>query len=122
MKALIVSIAALTVAASPLFAQGYGRLQDGFFLANTAVSIAAFVDEKIDPRVDGRGSHREGFPRAPQTRTIDYSTIPSDQTIALRSMLSRRTLGLDGKPECGRHASKHPARKGSLVLPRRVVD
>jgi hypothetical protein len=83
MKALIVSITAmaLIVAASPLFAQGYGRLQDGFYSGQYSGQYSGFYNAQIDPRVDGRGSHREGFPPSAadkDNRLFDNPVRPSD--------------------------------------------
>ena len=64
MKALIVSIAvvALIAASSPLFAQGYGRPQDGFSSQQYSGRYDGQVSLQYIGRVDGRGSRHEGLP------------------------------------------------------------
>jgi hypothetical protein len=83
MKHLIVSIAtvALISATSPLFAQGYGRPQDGFYSGQTNSQYSGQYYGQIDPRVDGRGSHGEGFPPSAadrDNRLFDNPIRPSD--------------------------------------------
>jgi hypothetical protein len=47
---------------SPLFAQGYGRPQDGFYSGQYVGQYSGQYNGQINPRVDGRGSHNQGFP------------------------------------------------------------
>jgi hypothetical protein len=74
-----VTLAFLLFAAScsPLFAQGFGRPQDGFYSGQYSGQYNGLYNAKSNPRVDGRGSHNQGSRRAPRTRTIDCSIILS---------------------------------------------
>jgi len=48
----------LLVISTPLVAQQSGRPQDGFYSGQSNGQYSG----QVNPRVDGRGSHREGFP------------------------------------------------------------
>jgi hypothetical protein len=57
-------LAFLVLAASytPLLAQGYGRPQDGFYSGQYSGQYIGQYNGLGNLRIDGRGSHREGFP------------------------------------------------------------
>jgi hypothetical protein len=58
------ALAFLVFAASctPLFAQGVGRPQDGFYSGQYSGQYIGRYNGQPNLRIDGRGSHREGFP------------------------------------------------------------
>ena len=47
---------------SPLCAQGFGRPQDGFYSGQYSGQYSGRYNPQSNPRVDGRGSHHQGFP------------------------------------------------------------
>ena len=59
-----ITLAFLMFAASyaPLFAQGVGRLQDGFYSGQYSGQYYGQYNGQRNLRIDGRGSHKEGFP------------------------------------------------------------
>jgi hypothetical protein len=76
--------------------------------ANTAVSIAVNTAGKSTQGLMGAAATVRVFHRAPLIRAIE--TTRSVSAIVSRLMLSRRMLGLDGKPECGLRVSKQKDR------------
>jgi hypothetical protein len=56
------AVIVLIAVPSPLFAQGYGRPQDGFSSQQYSGQYSGQLSLQYFGRVDGRGSHREGFP------------------------------------------------------------
>jgi hypothetical protein len=61
---------------SPLFAQGYGRPQDGFYSGQYSDQYSGQYSGQIDPRVDGRGSHSQGFPPSAADKGNRFSDNP----------------------------------------------
>jgi hypothetical protein len=59
-----IKLAFLMLAAShtSLFAQGVGRLQDGFYSGQYSGQYIGRYNGQSNLRIDGRGSHNEGFP------------------------------------------------------------
>ena len=57
---IVKSVIALGIIAlsTPVVAQQSGRLQDGFYSGQSNGQYSG----QVNPRVDGRGSHKEGFP------------------------------------------------------------
>ena len=53
-----VLVLGLLAVSTPLVAQQSGRPQDGFYSGQSNRQYSG----QVNPRVDGRGSHREGFP------------------------------------------------------------
>ena len=52
----------LAASCTPVLAQGVGRLQDGFYSGQYSGQYIGQYNGQRDLRIDGRGSHREGFP------------------------------------------------------------
>ena len=72
-----------TASCAPLFAQGIGRPQDGFYSGQSNGQYSGEIYVQSNPRVDGRGSRKEGFPPSAADRqngTFDNPIQRSDCT------------------------------------------
>ena len=66
---------------TPLVAQEYGRLQDGFILGQYSGQYIGQYSGQYNGRVDGRASHNEGLPPSAadkSNRTFDNPIDPRD--------------------------------------------
>jgi hypothetical protein len=63
MRALgrVIALAAITFS-TPLLAQQWGRIQDGFYSGQYCGQYSGQYNGEVRARVDGRGSHNQGFP------------------------------------------------------------
>ena len=62
--------------AMPVSAQSVGRSQDGFYSGQYSGQYNGQYNGQSNPRVDGRGSHNEGFPPSAADKGNRYFDNP----------------------------------------------
>jgi hypothetical protein len=74
-----VSVIALLMGASPLFAQNQGRSQDGFYSGQSNGQYSGQSGRQVDGRVDGRANKNEGLPPSAADRSNGKFDNPVSQ-------------------------------------------
>jgi len=80
----------LLATSTPVIAQQSGRLQDGFYSGQSNGQYSG----QVNPRVDGRGSHREGFPPS----AADRFNRTFDNPLSVQDCAEVDTFAPDARP------------------------
>jgi hypothetical protein len=94
MDKIILTFLVLAGSCSPVFSQGYGRLQDGFYSGQYNGQYSGQYSGQINSRVDGRGSHNQGFPPS----AADMGNRFFDNPISLSDCVEVDAFAPDARP------------------------